>query len=51
MNSPQPLSAFQRGAKKDISPFFYLQENPAYRIDEVNSAGGINTCIIKVFLR
>jgi hypothetical protein len=40
MNSPQPLSAPQRGAKKDFFPFFCLQENPACGIDEVNGADG-----------
>ena len=51
MNSPQPLSAPQRGAKKDISPLFCLQENPACGIDEVNGAGGMSTCTVKAFLR
>jgi hypothetical protein len=34
MNSPQPLSASQRGAKKHLSPFFCLQEK---------GAGGMST--------
>ena len=51
MNSPQPLSAPQRGTKKDLPPFFCLQENPACGIDEVNGAGGMSTCMIKTFLR
>jgi len=42
MNSPQPLSAPQRGAKKDLPPFFCLQEK---------GAGGMSTCMIKTFLR
>ena len=42
MNSPLPLSAPQRGAKKDISPFFCLQEK---------GAGGMSTFIVKAFLR
>jgi len=44
MNSPQPLSASQSGAKKILSPFFCLQENPACGIDEVNGAGEMSTC-------
>jgi hypothetical protein len=40
MNSPQPLSASQRGAKKLHSPFFCLQEK---------GAGGLSTCIFKLF--
>lgn len=42
MNSPQPLSAPQRGAKKDLPPFFCLQEK---------GAGGMSTCMVKTFLR
>jgi hypothetical protein len=49
MDSPQPLSALQRGAKKLHSPFFCLQENPACGIDEVNGAGGLSSCIFKIF--
>jgi hypothetical protein len=56
MNSPQPpakaglaLSALQRGAKKFHSPFFCPQENPACGIDEVNGAGGLSSCIFKIF--
>jgi hypothetical protein len=41
MNSPQPLSALQRGAKKLHSPFFCRQENPACGIDEVNGGRGV----------
>ena len=40
MNSPQPLSASQRGAKKPHSPFFCLQEK---------GAGGLSSCIFKIF--
>jgi len=49
INSPQPLSASQRGAKKLFAPFFCLQENPACGIDEVNGDGGMSTCIIEEF--
>jgi len=40
MNSPQPLSASQRGAKWLLAPFFCLQENPACGIDEVKGGRG-----------
>ena len=40
MNSPQPLSASQRGAKKLRSPFFCQQEK---------GAGGLSSCIFKIF--
>jgi hypothetical protein len=35
MNSPQPLSASQRGAKNS-TPFFYLQKQ---------GAGGMSSCL------
>jgi len=40
MNSPQPLSALQRGAKKLHSPFFCTQEK---------GVGGLSSCILKIF--
>jgi len=48
-NSPQPLSASQRGAKRLLAPFFCLQENPACGIDEVNGGGGMSTCIMEEY--
>jgi hypothetical protein len=48
MNSPQPLSALQRGAKIFHSPFFCRQENRACGIDEVNGAGGLSSCNLKI---
>ena len=51
MNSPQPLSASQRGAKKPHTPFFCLQENPACGIDEVNGDGGMSTCKIEEYFK
>jgi hypothetical protein len=40
MNSPQPLSASQRGAKNLHAPFFCPQEK---------GAGGLSSCIFKKF--
>jgi len=40
-NSPQPLSASQRGAKSLTTPFLCLQENPARGIDEASGAGDV----------
>jgi len=40
MNSPQPLSASQRGVKKPLSPFFCPQEK---------GVGGLSLCIFKIF--
>jgi hypothetical protein len=48
MNSPQPLSASQRGAKILHYPFFCQQENPACGIDEINGAGGLSACNLKI---
>jgi len=42
MNSPQPLSAPQRGAKMLLTPFFALAEK---------GEGGMSTCKVKTFLR
>jgi hypothetical protein len=42
MNSPQPLSALQRGAKKLLSPFFCLQEK---------GDGGMSTCKVEEYFR
>jgi hypothetical protein len=41
MNSPQPLSAPQRGAKKDLPLLLPAKEG----------GRGMSTCIIKAFLR
>jgi hypothetical protein len=42
MNSPQPLSALQRGAKKLFTPFFCLQEK---------GDGGMSTCKLEEYTK